>query len=559
MAQGVTVTSMGMVESSLLVIAHDRAVRHPLVNGELVIGRAEDCGLRIDDASVSRAHARLEVTSEGITLIDLGSHNGTHVNGRRVAGSQRVASGDVIAIGEATLILYLAPVARREISDGDIALRLEAEVDRSVRYGDNLAMIAWQPATAASATLVGGLLRRCDSVGLDGDSLVGVFPGFDDEDAEAFARQAIDVLRVVTPDVRAAIALCPDDGADSATLLAVARDALASTRELIGRAEHAVRRIELGNLTAIVADPGMVRVHDLLRRLAPSDITVLVAGETGVGKEIAARALHVLSRRAKQAFVAVNCAAIPANLVESELFGYKRGAFTGADRDKQGVFEAADGGTLFLDEVGELSLGAQAKLLRAIETRSITRVGATEAVPIDLRVVAASNRDLSAEVAAGRFRTDLYYRLNAAIIAIPPLRDRPREIPVLARAFLAMARTRLGRPPLTVAAPAMQALLERRYPGNLRELANTMEYAAAVVDGTTLEPWHLPADPTSAPSAGTSAATAFRSIAEEVAELERRRMKEALTARDGNQSQAADLIGMPRRTFVTKLKRYGLR
>jgi two-component system, NtrC family, response regulator AtoC len=319
--------------------------------------------------------------------------------------------------------------------------------------------------------------------------------------------------------------------------------------------------LTLGDRALVVADPAMLGVYDLLRRLARSELPVLLQGETGAGKEMAAWALHAWSPRAGGPFVPVNCAALPETLVESELFGCRRGAFSGADRDRIGLFESASGGTLFLDEVGELSPAAQAKLLRALDGKEITRLGAVTATPVDTRVVAATNRDLAALVAASRFREDLYFRLNAAQVALPALRQRPLDIPVLAATLLARACARAGRRPMRISDHALQMLEAHDFPGNVRELANAMEYAAAIADGEVLEPHHLPprvSRRTEPAVLETGGPTRGRRIADELAELEKRRMQEALAGCGGNQSRAAELIGMPRRTFVTKLARYGL-
>jgi transcriptional regulator with GAF, ATPase, and Fis domain len=296
---------------------------------------------------------------------------------------------------------------------------------------------------------------------------------------------------------------------------------------------------------------------------------VLVCGETGVGKENAAFAVHHWSPRSAGPFVAVNCAALPEALVESELFGHERGAFTGATTTRTGLLESAQGGTVFLDEVGELPPSAQSKLLRALEVRRITRVGDVRERSIDIRVVAATHRDLEAEVAAGRFREDLYFRLGAATVLLPPLRERPREVPMLARDFLARACRALGRSELELAAGTLLALARHGWPGNVRELRNLMDYVAAAVTGDVVEPHHLPARmlgrgaapaqpvPPVPPVAETSREPRVP-LAQEIRELERRRMQEALDEAEGVQTRAAALIGMPIRTFSFKLKQLGL-
>jgi DNA-binding NtrC family response regulator len=328
-------------------------------------------------------------------------------------------------------------------------------------------------------------------------------------------------------------------------------------------------RLELGDRAVVIADPAMVRLYELIRRLARSQLPVLITGETGTGKEIAAALVHHGSPRASGPLVRLSSATLPETLVESELFGYEKGAFTGATAAKPGLLEAASGGTVFLDEVGELPLAVQAKLLRALEARSITRLGDLRERAVDFRLVAATNRDLDEEVRAGRFRQDLYFRLSAATVVLPPLRDRPREVPLLARTFLAEACTRAGRSAVELSPASLQALSGYAWPGNVRELRHAMEYAVATAPAVmVIEPWHLPARVTGAASGGVAAAPApaseqggpprFRPVGEELRELEKRRMAEALAAADGVRVRAAELIGMPLRTFVQKLKQYGL-
>jgi transcriptional regulator with GAF, ATPase, and Fis domain len=267
---------------------------------------------------------------------------------------------------------------------------------------------------------------------------------------------------------------------------------------------------------------------------------------------------------------------LPESLIESQLFGPDKGAFTGATGARAGLFEAADGGTIFLDELGELSPAAQAKLLRVLETRRVVRLGEVRERAVDVRVVAATNRDLGAESAAGRFRDDLYFRLAAARVVLPPLRDRPRELSRLARHFLDEACRRAGRTPLALSAATIYALRAHRWPGNVRELRHVMDYlAATAADDVEVEPWQLPdgighpapappvvpapAAPSAPTSRGSAAGGGFRPIDEELRELECQRMREALAAAEGVQTRAAELIGMPLRTFVTKSKQYGLR
>ena len=324
-------------------------------------------------------------------------------------------------------------------------------------------------------------------------------------------------------------------------------------------------RLELGDLRIWLAEPAMMNMFDLLARMAAGSLPILVHGETGVGKEIAVRAIHDFSPRRHRPLVSINCAAIPEGLAESELFGHEKGAFSGADAAKPGLFETAADGTVFLDEVGELPLASQARLLRALDTQRITRVGGVVERPVDVRVVAATNRDLEAEISTGRFRKDLYYRLSGAVITVPPLRDRPRDLPHIARELLAIARARLGRGEARLSELAMHRLIEHGWPGNVRELKNAMEYAASVASADEIDVRHLPPslrrslpDPPPAPSDIPHPVPQFRPLAEEIRALEELRMRQALASTNNVQTAAAALLQMPRRTFVAKMKLYNL-
>jgi transcriptional regulator with PAS, ATPase and Fis domain len=242
----------------------------------------------------------------------------------------------------------------------------------------------------------------------------------------------------------------------------------------------------------VVADPAMVQIFDLARRLSRVNTTVLVLGETGVGKEAIAREIHRGSSRAAGPFVRLNCSAFPATLLESELFGHERGAFTGADRRKTGHIEAADGGTLFLDEIGELPQGAQVKLLNVLEKREVLRLGATRGKPVDVRVISATHRDLQAEIARGAFRLDFYYRVSAFTLVVPPLRERRTEISALAEKFVNDCAKRERRPKPALAPEAIAALVRHSWPGNVRELRNAMEYAVVLADRGRIGAEHLP-------------------------------------------------------------------
>ncbi|HEY3439169.1 MAG TPA: sigma-54 dependent transcriptional regulator [Paludibaculum sp.] len=307
-----------------------------------------------------------------------------------------------------------------------------------------------------------------------------------------------------------------------------------------------------GMCGAMVArDQRMIHILGLLQRVAPTPATVLLLGESGVGKEVIARCLHAHSRRASKSFTAINCAALSPTLIESELFGHERGSFTGATDRHSGVFERAGGGTLFLDEIGELDAALQSKLLRVLQERVLERVGGGQPIPVDVRIIAATNQDLQRNVQQGRFRADLYFRLSTFPIEIPPLRERPADIDALAELFLGRAARHFEKPNLRLSDEARYALRAHPWPGNVRELENAIERAAILADESIL-PEHLPfaganGDPLSA-AAGTL----------NMRDLERRAIKEALQRHQGNRTHAARELGISLRTLQYRLKEYGL-
>jgi DNA-binding NtrC family response regulator len=331
-------------------------------------------------------------------------------------------------------------------------------------------------------------------------------------------------------------------------------------------AAAAVRSGASGGTGVVTA---MERLRQMLDRIAQSRINVLIAGETGVGKGVLAAELHRLSARSG-AFVALNCAELQENLLESELFGHERGAFTGASASKPGLIEGADGGTLFLDEIGEMSLATQAKLLRVLEDRSVRRVGSLQARSLDVRVLAASNRDLAAESEGGAFRRDLYFRLNGISLVVPPLRERLDELEPLARKLLAQASEAHGREtPPELCGGALEALRRHSWPGNIRELRNVLERAVVLCPGEVVTEEHVALSrPEPRPKVVSLAAHAARAPAHEPVQAatgtpeeksgdERRRIEEALDACAGNQSRAAKLLGISRATLVSRLNLYG--
>ncbi|WP_224242316.1 sigma-54-dependent transcriptional regulator [Hyalangium gracile] len=303
-------------------------------------------------------------------------------------------------------------------------------------------------------------------------------------------------------------------------------------------------------------DPAMQPVVEALKKVARTHATVLLLGESGTGKEVAARAIHRMSDRARGPFVAINCATLSENLLESELFGHEKGAFTGATERKRGRIELADGGTFFLDEVGELKPALQARLLRVLQERAFERVGGTRTLEVDVRWIAATHQDLRGKIAEGTFREDLYHRLSVFPVRLPPLRDRPADILPLAEVLLARACHELKRPVLKLSEPARKALLGGHWTGNIRELANALERAAILADGDTLEPRHLLIEPARTPPPAAEAVPGVEGLSLE--ELERRAIVQALESVGGNRREAAERLGIGLRTLYEKLKRYKL-
>jgi len=311
---------------------------------------------------------------------------------------------------------------------------------------------------------------------------------------------------------------------------------------------------KLSGERGLLGDSAPMRaLRDLIGRVAPSDATVMIRGESGAGKEVAARAVHEASARAGGPFVAVNCAAIPETLLESELFGYRKGAFTGADSDKEGLFEAASGGTLFLDEIGEAGAGVQAKLLRVLEARKINRVGDPRERQVDVRVLAATNRPLEEAIAAGAFREDLYYRLMVIPVDVPPLREHLDDLEKLALHFLA----RFGRETPHLPAEVLTRLRGYGWPGNVRELRNVIERAHILAGAESLRPEHIMLDVGAGGAPGAPPAVDPGGDLD-LADNERRLIRAALQRAGGNKSEAARLLGITRRTLYSRLKLLGL-
>ena len=491
----------------LLVVGDGVYATYPLPeHGDLIIGRSNKADICIDDPAISRRHAVLHVHTPPVPanprdsasfepelhIEDLGSSNGMRVREKKLVARQTVdvGVGDTIELGSTALIVQRSPMTarlRRLWSHGAFEARLEDECARAERSGLPFSVIRIHvegalPPVAVQETL-GQELRSIDVIATYGPSeyeslLIDAAP----EKADEMASRVTSGLTRLGASVLVGLASYPKDGR--------------TPEELIAKACAAVRDIEEATHPPVVVPDGtMQKLYKLVKRIAASPISVLLLGETGVGKEVMAETIHRESPRGSKPLLRLNCAALSEQLLESELFGHERGAFTGAVVAKPGLLETAHGGTVFLDELGEMPQSTQAKLLRVIEDRQVQRVGGLKPKAIDVRFVAATNRDLEEEIANGRFRQDLYFRLNGIAVTIPPLRERVDEIEGLATAFIHHACQKSQRDDVPLLSPAALALLKAyTWPGNIRELRNVMERAVLLSTEGVILPEHLPLD-----------------------------------------------------------------
>jgi two-component system, NtrC family, response regulator AtoC len=553
----------------LVVVEGDAVTVHDLPDqGSLLVGRDVDVDVRLTDPGASARHANLHIEAGRIAIEDLSSRNGTQVRGQRIAVEERVA----LAPGEAALLAGAVLLVqrknrrlqhRRSLPHGYFELRLAEECEFA-RSGDGRAVFSLARldidrtvAPGAFIDAAGELLRASDIVGTYAPNAFEVLLcRTKPEEAERALAPLLEKLRQLGAKPRSALAHFPADGQTAHALL---EKACAGVRPPSASGARP---------GVIVLDERMRALYRLAEKAAAGTINVLITGETGVGKEILAETIHRGSKRAAQPFVCLNCAALTETLLESELFGHERGAFTDAKAAKPGLLETASGGTVFLDEIGEMSPALQAKVLRVIETKQVTRVGGLRPTTIDVRFIAATHRDLVYEIREKRFRSDLYYRLNGLGLDIPPLRERRAEIRPLGEAFLRDLAKQSGltrTPRLTDAAARL--LESHRWEGNIRELRNVMERALLLSEGADIEPDALSTE-TFTSDSGVALATApiasidageeqdARWTPEQAAE--RTRIVDALKAEAGNQTRAARRLGIARATLVARIETFDI-
>ncbi|QSQ18989.1 sigma 54-interacting transcriptional regulator [Pyxidicoccus parkwayensis] len=556
------------------------------------IGRIEPADLRINDPTLSRVHARFLLSGNRVCVEDLGSTNGTWVGGRRIDKAE-VEIGDELMLGKLLARVHaLGPSGESLGIEGDEAFRchVDEEAARARQFQRPFSLLVVRVARERSPGEISSLtdhvrywverlravLRPVDHLASYGsDAAQILLPETGAEEALKLARAIVAAARGADPRLYVGVASYPEAAGTVEVLIEKSRAAAnrASAEQPV-QAEVRAPWLESDALAddAIVAGPFMQELLETARRVASSRVPVVLHGETGTGKEILARFLHEQGPRRARRMVRVNCAAIPAHLVESTFFGHERGAFTGAVQQQKGIFEEADGGTVFLDELGELPHAAQAALLRVLETGSFFRVGSTREIAVDVRVVAATHRDLAAMAQAGSFRADLYYRLDTVTLEIPPLRQRLDEIEPLARRFLRLANEANGRKVQGIEASALGLLCAYSWPGNVRELKNAVERAVVVARGALITPDDLPVRvreagsrkpepvPTPPPAASMSPpgddASALRA---RVQGYEAKLLREALESVGWNRAEAAKRLGMPLRTLSHKVKMLGLK
>jgi DNA-binding NtrC family response regulator len=606
---------------SLLLAVTGRAagVRYPLEREVTIVGRSSGSDIQIVDEAISRQHFAIRKRGGTYELEDLGSENGTLKNGLRVQGVVKLAPGDVIAAGPSTFVFdpaldYLAnqsgpdviiaeedpasasavPVRGDEGDSDDARLILEMVAralggdDRDLvgtalevvaqRFGAERAFVlandprkrrvvasfgqgtitvsrtvvdrvltektgmvsgdaAHDVAFSGGVSLLAGEIRSLLAAPLVVDDRAIGMVHLDKKKRDAYRAQDLDALIPL---------------ANVLALVVLVSEGIAALRRR-ARTRHRIEAPEV-----IGASETMKRLFAATKKAAETDATVLITGETGTGKEVLAQLLHAESPRREGPFVAVNCGALAENLQESELFGHEKGAFTGADSDKVGLFEAASGGTLLLDEIGETSRATQVKLLRALQERVIFRVGGTRPIEVDVRITAATSKNLEDMIAKKTFREDLYFRLKVVQLKVPPLRERLDDVPALADALMDRHARSAGIPKKSLAPELVETLARYTWPGNVRELSNVIERLMILAEGDEISLADLPSDLLAGRAVAKAAIHRAGTLAEAVAEVEREMILLAMHRTSGVKSAVADALGISRVTLDAKLKAHAI-
>ncbi|HEY3495538.1 MAG TPA: sigma 54-interacting transcriptional regulator [Polyangiaceae bacterium] len=587
----------------LLVLGQARMSTFPLPPaGQLTIGSASDCDIRVEEPGIAALHAVLRM-GQRLSITDAGSGASTIVGSRRLERGETapLAPGVIAQLGGVATVIQAsgASTRLRHVRSHDyFEGRLEDECVRAEAQGGGFAVVRLSVRREQARAVEEAFSRHLRAIDLvavyssDEYELLLIDASFDK--AQTICRWIQEhVAGAGLGNVAVGIACWHRDGRSPEALLAAAGDSL--------------RGISEPPSTRLPSFGAIESLRPLIERVAAAHINVLILGETGVGKEVLARRIHDLSNRADRPMLCVNCAALSETLLESELFGHERGAFTGAVQAKPGLLEAAEGGTVLLDEIGEMPLSIQAKVLRVVEQRSVTRVGGLRARTIDVRFMSATHRDLEAEIARGNFREDLYYRLNGVSLVVPPLRERVTEIRSLAQGFVKQFAAQAGREPPQIASAALAVLARYAWPGNVRELRNVMERAVMLCQSAEIDLPDLPLErlgrtlpherisenpPPARHSTPTSYAFSSPRVsstprvssppqvssqpprmsappprvsappldepAEPLDDAERARIVNALERCGGNQTHAARLLGMSRRTLISRIERFGL-
>lgn len=540
----------------------------------LVIGRKAPSDIVVDDDNLSRQHARFSLADGRITVEDLGSRNGTHIGGQPVQREVIDIGGEVMMANTWVRIFALGAAGDPAL-ESEVAFRrrLIDEVDRSALRGRSFAVLAIQASAAEtgrgpSASWAARLrehLRTIDRVSLYTQSIaLALLPDISADEAWELAEATASASATGGAPRMVGVAVYPYAASTVDKLVDLARDAArrATPEQPVAAAStEAWTPLKKGGASDMITGDAMRDVLDLAKRTASSPYPMLIRGETGTGKELMAQFLHRRGPRPGKPMLSLNCGALTQSILGSALFGHERGSFTGAEKQHRGWFEAADGGTLFLDEIGELSPDAQAALLRVLDSGTLTRLGSTQEIPVDVRVIAATHRDLEVMVKKGTFREDLYFRLNTIVLDIPPLRLRLDELPRLTQRFLANANRANNRCVRGFSAEAMALLQAYQWPGNIRELRNVVDRAVVVAQGDHIQPTDLPQTVRAAQlaPAAENAAPARDEAQATLQNVEAALYKEALDKADGRVAKAAKQLRMSRSTLDRKLTKLGLK